>query len=136
MLIVLLKKNKKRFNIILFGAFLLLFGNLNVVAQNIGCFSVLSMTRYVSVDPGQSVYTALSDGSLDVIIGTSASCKAEKTAWSFTYVLDGATRGSGSTTLNGVKFNKGKTSVIWTVTNKDSGTVHELTKFYVQVEDK
>ncbi len=136
MIIAFLKKNKMKFNILMFGAFFLLSGHQIVFAQNISCFSVISMTRIVSVDPGQSFYTAPSDGSLDVIVGKSVACKTEKSTWTFTYVLDGATTGSGSTTLNGVKFNQGKTGIKWAVENKNSGIVHELTKFYIQVENK
>lgn len=57
------------------------------------------------------------------------------TTFTMTYVLSGATTGSGSNTLNGVEFELGTTTVTWTVTD-DAGNFDTCTFDVIITDDQ
>ena len=97
-----------------------------VVTDDIGCTSAASATVSVTPDLTNPNISCVANQSENVIIGTCAYTHSG-TAWnatatdnctlnSVTYALTGATTGTG-TTLNGVGFNVGTTTVTWTATD-------------------
>jgi uncharacterized delta-60 repeat protein len=91
----------------------------DLFANNLEIFSV------VNTDPGVCTYTHL---------GTAwdATATDNCTVSTITYVLTGATTGTGNS-LNGVAFNLGVTTVTWTVTDAANNT--NVCSFDVTVED-
>jgi gliding motility-associated-like protein len=97
-----------------------------VVTDDIGCTSAASATVSVTPDLTNPSISCVANQSENVIIGTCAYTHSG-TAWnavasdnctlnSVAYALTGATTGTG-TSLNGVSFNVGLTTVTWTATD-------------------
>ncbi|HPI29434.1 MAG TPA: HYR domain-containing protein [Bacteroidales bacterium] len=122
--------------IIFLCSMILLSWNQYVSAQNPGCFSFQNGDRSAYTDPGVCYYTVTPLINLDIASGSTSTCLFEKNKWTFTYVLDGATTGTGTGSLLNIHLNKGLTGVQWT--GVYNATDYELSfqKVYVLVEDK
>jgi len=88
-----------------------------IVTDNIAptLTACVGSTQNVNVDEGQCNYT-------QTTTAWDATTTDNCTVSSITAVLTGATTGSGLTTLNGVDFNLGTTTVTWTVTDGAGNT--------------
>jgi gliding motility-associated-like protein len=80
----------------------------------------------VNTEPSLCSFT-VTDASMDV--DATDNC----TTLTYNYELSGATTGTGTATLNGVTFNQGVTTVIWTVRDTEGNEV--TCNFTVTVED-
>jgi len=129
------KSGKKNIIFIFFCSLLVSLGPLMVSGQSLSCFSVLSGTITVYTNSGEC-YNSVTNNYYDVTSGTNLTCLVEKSKWTFTYELEGATTGSGSTTLNNIHFNKGLTGVTWTGVYTSTGYTYQFQKYYLQVKDK
>ncbi len=114
---------------------ILLSWNLNVSAQTTGCFNLQSGNRTFYTDPGSCYYAVKAIDVMDVVSQSTTLCKIEKSEWTITYVLDGATTGTGTGTLLNIHLNKGLTGIQWTGVHT-SGYVLNFPYFTALVEDK
>ncbi|HOY33322.1 MAG TPA: HYR domain-containing protein [Bacteroidales bacterium] len=120
---------------ILLCSLILISWDQSVSAQTPGCFNLQSNNRNFNTDPGSCNYIVQPANLMDVASQSTTLCKLEKNEWTFTYVLDGVTNGTGTGTLVNKTLNKGNTGVLWTGVHS-SGYVLNFPKFYVLVEDK
>ncbi len=120
---------------LIFSLLFLLSGTFSVSAQELSCFSLNDGNKTVQTNMGQCYHT-VADASFDIVVGEDFSCISEFNDWTFTYTLDGATTGSGTTTLIGKNLNKGYTGVLWSaVYNLNTAITYTFTKFTVKVDD-